>query len=87
MSSIATTAFASALERLNAQVVDPPERRPAYEVFGPPPAPLPALGGLPTTGAIARAARMLDSGETTSLELTEQALARSTATSGRRSSR
>ena len=31
-----------------AQVVDPPERRPAYDVFGPPAAPLPALGGLPT---------------------------------------
>ncbi len=31
----------------------PPEARPAYDVFGPPPAPLPALGGLPSTGSIA----------------------------------
>jgi aspartyl-tRNA(Asn)/glutamyl-tRNA(Gln) amidotransferase subunit A len=76
MSSIATTAFNSALERLSAQVVDPPERRPAYEVFGTPTAPLPALGGLPNTGAIAAAARALDSGATTCVELTEQALAR-----------
>ena len=74
--SIATTAFESALERLSAQVVDPPERRPAYDVFGSPPAPLPALGGLPRTGAIAAAARALDTGETTCVELTEQALAR-----------
>jgi hypothetical protein len=76
VSSIATTAFNSALERLSAQVVDPPERRPAYEVFGTPAAPLPALGGLPKTGAIAAAARALDSGATTCVELTEQALER-----------
>jgi aspartyl-tRNA(Asn)/glutamyl-tRNA(Gln) amidotransferase subunit A len=74
--SIATTAFNSALERLSAQVVDPPERRPAYEVFGTPAAPLPALGGLPKTGAIAAAARALDSGAITCVELTEQALER-----------
>ena len=76
MTSIATTAFESALERLNAQVVDPPERRPAYDVFGSPATPLPALGGLPRTGAIAHAARALDAGETTCVELTELALAR-----------
>src|SRR5215218_405463 len=76
MSSIATTAFASALERLSAQVVDPPGRRPAYDVFGTPAAPLPALGGLPQTGAIAEAARALDTGATSCVELTEQALAR-----------
>jgi len=76
VTSIATTAFESALERLNAQVVDPPERRPAYEVFGSRATPLPALGGLPRTGAIAHAARALDSGESTCLELTELALAR-----------
>ena len=32
--SVATDAFAGALERLAAQRVDPPERRPAYDVFG-----------------------------------------------------
>lgn len=74
--SIATTAFESALQRLSAQVVDPPERRPAYDVFGTPPSPLPALGGLPKTGAIAAAARALDTGEVTCVELAEQALAR-----------
>ena len=37
---------------------------------------LPALGGLPQTGSIAAAARALDTGETTCVELTEQALAR-----------
>ena len=47
--SVATQAFASARERLTAQVIDPPDTRPAYDVFGPPVAPLPALGGLPTT--------------------------------------
>ncbi|WP_084285610.1 amidase [Solirubrobacter soli] len=74
--SIATTAFAAALERLDAQDYDPPQRRPAYDVFGPPPTPLPALGGLPKTGAIAHAARALDTGESTCVELTELALAR-----------
>jgi len=74
--SIATTAFEAALERLNAQVVDPPERRPAYDVFGPAPAPLPALGGLPHAGAIAAAARALQAAETTCVELTERALTR-----------
>jgi aspartyl-tRNA(Asn)/glutamyl-tRNA(Gln) amidotransferase subunit A len=74
--SIATSAFASALERLQAQTVNPPERRPAYEVFGSPAAPLPALGGLPKTGSIAAAARALDTGESTCVELTELALAR-----------
>ena len=65
MNSVATKAFAAARERLSAQVIDPPEKRPAYEVFGPPVAPLPALGGLPTmaTGA-------------SSVELVEAALAR-----------
>src|SRR5215218_4150512 len=76
MSSIATTAFAAALERLSAQVVDPPERRPAYDVFGPPPAAVPALGGLPKTGAIAAAARALDAGTTTCVRLTQLALER-----------
>jgi len=74
--SIATTAFEAALERLNAQVVDPPERRPAYDVFGPAPAPLPALGGVPRAGAIAAAARALETGEATCVELAERALAR-----------
>jgi aspartyl-tRNA(Asn)/glutamyl-tRNA(Gln) amidotransferase subunit A len=88
--SIATTAFASALERLNAQIVEPPERRPAYEVFRPPssqartsddvtftPAtPLPAVGGLPKTGAISAAAQALDAGAITSEALTEEALSR-----------
>ena len=36
MSSIATNAFAAALERLEAQTVEPPERRPAYDLFRPP---------------------------------------------------
>lgn len=70
MSSVATNAFAAARERLAAQVIDPPDKRPAYDVFGPPPAPLPALGGRATTGAIAAAAQH------TSVELTERALAR-----------
>lgn len=70
MSSVATNAFAAARERLAAQVIDPPDKRPAHDVFGPPPAPLPALGGRPTTGAIAAAAQH------TSVELTERALAR-----------
>ncbi|MDA0179179.1 amidase [Solirubrobacter phytolaccae] len=70
MSSVATNAFAAARERLAAQVIDPPESRPAYEVFGAPPAPLPALGGLPSTGAIAGAAGV------SSVELVEAALAR-----------
>ena len=74
--SIATSAFEAALERLNAQVVDPPERRPAYDVFGPAPAPLPALGGVPRAGAIAAAARALETGEATCVELAERALAR-----------
>src|SRR4051794_9847656 len=74
--SIATTAFAAALERLEAQDYDPPERPPAYDVFGPPAAPLPALGGLPRTGAIAAAARALDAGTTTCVALCEQALER-----------
>ncbi len=76
MSSVATNAFAAARERLAAQVIDPPEKRPAYEVFGPPVAPLPALGGLPRTGQIAEAAAALDAGAITSVELTEEALAR-----------
>ena len=76
MNSIATTAFASALERLSAQTVDPPERRPAYEVFGAPPAALPALGGLPHSGAIAAAASALDAGTTTCTALLEEALER-----------
>jgi aspartyl-tRNA(Asn)/glutamyl-tRNA(Gln) amidotransferase subunit A len=65
VTSVATNAFAAARERLAAQVTDPPEKRPAYDVFGPPVAPLPALGGLPTmaTGA-------------SSVELVEAALAR-----------
>lgn len=70
--SVASDAFASARDRLAAQVIDPPESRPAYEVFGPPPAPLPALGGLPSTGAIAGAAGA------SSVELVEAALARIT---------
>ena len=73
--SIAQDAFASALERLAMQEVDP-ERRPAFEVFGTPGDPLPALGGLPRTGRIAEAARALDTGATTSVELVEAALAR-----------
>ena len=36
MTSVATNAFAAARERLAAQVIDPPEKRPAYDVFGPP---------------------------------------------------
>ena len=50
MSSVATNAFAAARERLAAQTVDPPETRPAYEVFGPPVAPLPGLGAMATMG-------------------------------------
>ncbi|MDA0173525.1 amidase [Solirubrobacter taibaiensis] len=76
MSSVATNAFAAARERLTAQVIDPPEKRPAYDVFGPPVAPLPALGGLPRSGQIAEAAAALDAGDITSVELTEAALAR-----------
>lgn len=76
MSSVAINAFAAARERLAAQVIDPPEARPAYEVFGPPAAPLPALGGRPATGSIAGAARALEAGVTTSVGLTELALAR-----------
>ncbi|RKQ92622.1 aspartyl-tRNA(Asn)/glutamyl-tRNA(Gln) amidotransferase subunit A [Solirubrobacter pauli] len=76
MSSVAINAFTAARERLAAQVIDPPEARPAYEVFGPPPAPVPALGALPSTGAIAGAARALDAGVTTSVALTELALQR-----------
>jgi aspartyl-tRNA(Asn)/glutamyl-tRNA(Gln) amidotransferase subunit A len=75
MSSIATNAFAAALERLEAQDFDP-YRRPAYDVFGPPAAALPALGGLPRTGAIAAAARALDVGRTTCVALCEKALER-----------
>jgi aspartyl-tRNA(Asn)/glutamyl-tRNA(Gln) amidotransferase subunit A len=71
--SIATQAFAAALEQLYS--VDPPERRPAYEVF-PPPSPLPTLGGLPRHGAIATAAAALDAGATSSVALVEQALER-----------
>jgi aspartyl-tRNA(Asn)/glutamyl-tRNA(Gln) amidotransferase subunit A len=69
-------AFASALERLWVEVVDPPERRPAYDVFTPPAAPLPAPGGLPRSGRIAAAAAALDGGATTSERLVEEALAR-----------
>ncbi len=70
MTSVATNAFAAARDRLAAQVTDPPEKRPAYDVFGPPIAPLPALGGLPAGGRIAAAARR------SSVELVEEALAR-----------
>jgi hypothetical protein len=73
--SVATNAFAAARERLDAQSIEP-RRRPAYDVFGPPAPPLPALGGLPHTGSIAAAARALDAGTTTAVELTQQALAR-----------
>ena len=73
--SIATAAFDAALRRLGAQVVDPPQRRPAYDVFGPPATPLPTLGGMPKRGAIAAAARALEAGRTTCVELTELALA------------
>ena len=73
--SIATATFDAALRRLGAQVVDPPQRRPAYDVFGPPATPLPTLGGMPTRGAIAAAARALEAGRTTCVELTELALA------------
>jgi aspartyl-tRNA(Asn)/glutamyl-tRNA(Gln) amidotransferase subunit A len=72
--SVATDAFASALERLSVEAVEP-ERRPAFEVFGNPPGPIPAIGGLPRTGAIAAAAAALESGATTSEELTARALA------------
>src|SRR4051794_17023161 len=75
MSSVATNAFAAARERLEAQTIDA-RRRPAYEVFGTPSPPLPALGGLPETGEIAKAARALDAGTTTAVELTQQALER-----------
>jgi aspartyl-tRNA(Asn)/glutamyl-tRNA(Gln) amidotransferase subunit A len=74
--SVAGDAFASALERLAVEVVEPPERRPAFEVFQPPAPPLPALGGLPRSGAIARAAAALDARTTTSEGLTHQALER-----------
>ncbi len=73
--SIATAAFDAALRRLGAQVVDPPQRRPAFDVFGPPATPLPTLGGMPKRGAIAAAARALEAGRTTCVELAEQALA------------
>jgi aspartyl-tRNA(Asn)/glutamyl-tRNA(Gln) amidotransferase subunit A len=74
--SIAGDAFAAALERLSVQALDPPERRPAYDVFTPPPAPLPGVGGSPRGGEIAAAARALDSGKTSSVALTELALER-----------
>ena len=76
MSSVASQAFAAAQDRLAAQRIDPPQRRPAYDVFGTPAAPLPSLRGLPRSGAIAAAARALEAGATTSAELTERALAR-----------
>ena len=72
--SIATDAFAAALERLAVEDV-PAAQRPAYEVFGMPPAPLPALGGLPRSGRIAAAAAALHAGVVTSVELTALALA------------
>ena len=54
---MATQAFAAARERLTAQVIDPPEKRPAYDVFGPPVAPLPALGRAAHDGRDRRGAR------------------------------
>jgi aspartyl-tRNA(Asn)/glutamyl-tRNA(Gln) amidotransferase subunit A len=72
--SIATDAIAAALERLAVEAVEPPQR-PAYDVFGDPPTPFPALGGLPRTGRIAAAAGALDAGVATSEELTAIALA------------
>jgi aspartyl-tRNA(Asn)/glutamyl-tRNA(Gln) amidotransferase subunit A len=77
MSSVATNAFAAALERLHAQALEPPERRPAYDVF--PHAPLPAVGhgDVPElTGAIAETAAALDAGAITCTALVEQALER-----------
>jgi aspartyl-tRNA(Asn)/glutamyl-tRNA(Gln) amidotransferase subunit A len=60
MSSVATNAFAAAQERLAAQTIDPPESRPAYDVFGPPVAPLPGLGGSPRMGTGASSVEMVE---------------------------
>ncbi len=82
--SVATDAFAAALERLAVADV-PPAQRPAYDVFGVPPAQglaslatgfaCPALGALPRSGRIAAAAAALHAGVATSEELTALALA------------
>jgi aspartyl-tRNA(Asn)/glutamyl-tRNA(Gln) amidotransferase subunit A len=72
--SVATDAFAAALERLAVEQVAP-EQRPAYDVFGVPPAPIPSLGSLPRSGRIAAAAAALDARVATSTELTALALA------------
>ena len=77
MTSIATTAFdvrpgAARARRSSTR----PSGGPRTRSSGRRAAPLPALGGLPRTGAIAAAARALDAGETTCVELTELALAR-----------
>ena len=86
MTASPPTPLPPARERLAAQVIDPPERRPAYDVFGPPAAPLPALGGLPHTGAIAAAAA-LDAGRPPASSSSSRRWRGSRRTSGRRSSR
>jgi len=70
--SLATAAFDAALRSLPSI---PPAQRPAYDVFAPAAAPV-APGALPRNGAIAAAARALDTGATTCLALTERALER-----------
>lgn len=74
--SVATDAFARALDTLAAQPQTPPERPPAFDVFAAPPAtPAVAPGmALPPTGRIAELAAHLASGATTSVRLVEQAL-------------
>ena len=52
----ATALRRRAWERLAAQVIDPPERRPAYEVFGPPAVAAARARRAAATGAIAAAA-------------------------------
>lgn len=81
--SIATDAVAQALQRLRVQGLTPPDRRPAFDVFGrgetgtgAATEGAPAAPALPARGRIAAAARALRAGRTSSADLVEQALER-----------
>lgn len=76
--SVATDAFAAALATLAAQPQEPPDRRPAFDVFGvggSPPSGSAAPDPLPATGRIAELRAALQTGATTSERLVREALA------------
>jgi aspartyl-tRNA(Asn)/glutamyl-tRNA(Gln) amidotransferase subunit A len=79
MSSVATNAFAWALEYVSEWEIDDLERRVAFDLWagerGVGPAATPGAAPAPDRGAIAEAAARLASGETSSVALVERALA------------